>query len=121
MKKGDILTINKHDLHVKLLLRQLYAIQAKQYTGDYGAVVLLTDLEMAIKQASLTDRQREVLCLVYAADLTQSEAGASLNISQQAIEMAVKAGIRKIANVYEIWSNKGCEKQNDRRKQAMYR
>ena len=108
MKRGDVLTVNKHVLHIKVLLQQFHAFQAKQYTGDYGAIVLLTDLEIAIKQANLTHKQREVLRLVYTTDLTQKEAGAILDISQQAIDMAVKAGIRKIASVYEVWSNKGC-------------
>lgn len=112
--------VNGQFLHIKFLLRQFHTFQAKQYKGDYGAVVLLTDLEIAVKQANLTDRQRKVFRLVFVADLTQSEAGACLNISQQAIEMAVKAGIRKVADVYEIWSKKGGDEQNDKRNQDMY-
>lgn len=104
-----VLTVNRHVLYTKLLLRQVHTIQVKQFDGDYGAVVMLTDLETAIKYAKLTDKQKRVLRLVYTADLTQAEAGRYLGISQQAVDVAINGGVRKIAKIYEGWTTIGSE------------
>ena len=102
----DNLTSNKYERHIKYLLGQVHIFQMQQYQGDYGAVVILTDLETAIKSAMLTNKQREALRLVYVIDLTQGEAAIRLGVSQQAVDMAVNAGVRKIAHIYKGWAGK---------------
>lgn len=88
---------------VKRLLRDYHALKARQYDGDYDAVILLVDLERAIELAGLTERQREALRLVYIEDLIQKDAAKRLYIQQQNVAAYADRACEKIAEVYEKW------------------
>jgi DNA-directed RNA polymerase specialized sigma24 family protein len=92
---------------VKRLLRDYNALKARQYDGDYDAVILLADLETAIKRASLTDRQRQAIELVLMGDLKQKDAAKRLAISRQAVALYVDYAAKKIAEIYEEWAKAG--------------
>lgn len=89
---------------VKRLLRDYHALKARQYDGDYDAVVLLVDLERAIELAGLTERQREALRKVYEEGKTLEDAGYELGISFQAASKNINSAVKKIATVYEAWA-----------------
>lgn len=92
---------------VKRLLRDYNALKARQYAGDYDAVILLADLETAIKRAGLTDRQRQAIELVLMGDLKQKDAAKRLAISRQAVALYVDYAAKKIAEIYEEWAKAG--------------
>jgi DNA-directed RNA polymerase specialized sigma24 family protein len=92
---------------VKQLLGDYHAFKARQYLGDYEAVVVLADLAEAVKLAGLTERQRQTLALVYDEDLTQVEAGRRLGVTQQAIEYYIGEATSKIADIYYYWASHG--------------
>jgi DNA-directed RNA polymerase specialized sigma24 family protein len=92
---------------VKQLLGDYHAFKARQYLGDYEAVVVLADLAEAVRLAGLTDRQREAIELVYGEDLTQVEAGKRLGISQQAIDYYIAEATERIADIYYYWASHG--------------
>jgi predicted DNA-binding protein (UPF0251 family) len=93
---------------VKQLLGDYHAFKARQYLGDYEAVVVLADLAEAVRLAGLTERQAEALALVYDEDLTQVEAGKRMGgISKQAVEIYVSAACEKIADTYYYWASHG--------------
>jgi DNA-directed RNA polymerase specialized sigma subunit len=92
---------------VKRLLRDYNALKARQYAGDYDAVILLVDLATAIEKAGLTKRQREALTLVYFEDLSQVEAGERMGASKQTVNRLVTVATAKVARVYEEWARSG--------------
>lgn len=92
---------------VKRLLRDYNALKTRQYDGDYDAVILLVDLETAIKRAGLTDRQRQAIELVLMGDLKQKDAAKRLAISRQAVALYVDYAAKKIAEIYEEWAKAG--------------
>jgi DNA-directed RNA polymerase specialized sigma subunit len=94
-------------VQVKRLLRDYNALKARQYDGDYDAVILLADLETAIKRAGLTDRQRQAIELVLMGDLKQKDAAKRLAISRQAVALYVDYAAKKIAEIYEEWAKAG--------------
>ena len=89
---------------VKRLLRDYHALKARQYDGDYDAVILLVDLERAIELAGLTERQREALRLVYYEDLTQADAGWEMGLARETIKTYADSAIKKIAEIFEYWA-----------------
>jgi predicted DNA-binding protein YlxM (UPF0122 family) len=65
--------------------------------GDYDASILLLDLERSKREAKLTDRQIDVLFLVFELDMTQQEVAQHFNITQQGVSDHIKGAIRRIA------------------------
>lgn len=90
---------------VKKLLRDWPKLRANAIdNGDYDALVLLLDLEAAMQAARLTDKQTEVLRLVYAEDLTQAKAAELLAIEQNTISDHITVTAKNIAKVYGEWA-----------------
>jgi len=82
----------------------MHHLRSRRYeAGDYAACDILIDLETAIEKAGLTNRQRQVLRLIYEEDLTQSEAAERLMVTQEAIAKYAKATIKRITAVYRKW------------------
>ncbi|MGC4375786.1 sigma factor-like helix-turn-helix DNA-binding protein [Fictibacillus sp. Mic-4] len=96
-------------LGVSLLLRETHALIGRAYNGDYAAIDITLDLATAIERAKLTARETEALRWVYGEDLTQSEAGMLMGVSQKRIARLLDLAHVKIARVYEkwAWSNEG--------------
>lgn len=89
---------------VRLLLKETSALRSRRFNGDYAACDILIDLETAISQAGLTDRQRQALRLVFEEDLTQSEAGKRMGVQQNTVAVSLRVALKKIAAVYESWA-----------------
>jgi DNA-directed RNA polymerase specialized sigma24 family protein len=89
---------------VKALLRDYNTLHDRGYDkGDYNAVIMIVDLECAITLAGLTDRQSEILRLIYVDDRTQDDTAGALNITQQTVSEELAEAHRKIAAVYDYW------------------
>ncbi|MBO1582698.1 sigma factor-like helix-turn-helix DNA-binding protein [Bacillus sp. XF8] len=89
---------------VDLLLRHLPYMRERRYNGDYDASIILIDLETAISQADLTDRQRQVLRLVYFEDMKQRDVAISLGITAPTVNLYKRLLTQKIAAVFERWA-----------------
>lgn len=89
---------------VRLLLSEYQALKERRYLGDTAASDVLIDLDTAITRAGLTDRQRQVLRLIYVEDLTQESAGERLGIRREAVKRHISVAETKIARVYEYWA-----------------
>lgn len=66
------------------------------YEGDFNASDLIMDLELSMKKAGLSSKQKEVLDLLYYKCLTQKEAAEFLSITQQSILDRREKALRKI-------------------------
>lgn len=58
--------------------------------------VMRVDVAKLISDACLTDRQRQVIDLIYQGNETQADVGLRLNISQQAVAKHHDAALRKL-------------------------
>jgi DNA-directed RNA polymerase specialized sigma24 family protein len=92
---------------VRLLLGDYHALKLRRYNGDTSASDILIDMATAINRAGLTDRQRQALRLVYFDDLTQVDAGITMQCSKQTVNRLVDIATVKIARVYEFWARHG--------------
>lgn len=99
--------MNFYEKRVRRLLTDIHRIEQRQYfKGDYGATEDLVDLECAIEQAELTDKQAESIRLVFVKDLEQAEAAQKMDVSQPNISLHISSAIKKIAKYYET-TNEG--------------
>jgi RNA polymerase sigma factor (sigma-70 family) len=86
---------------VNAFLSNIHYIRSSAYDkGDYDAINMLIDFELAYSKITTTARQREAIQLVFFADLTQREAGEIMGISQQAVQQLIHAVVTKIAEQY---------------------
>ncbi|WP_079516544.1 sigma factor-like helix-turn-helix DNA-binding protein [Rossellomorea marisflavi] len=92
-----------HEIYVEALLEHLDGLQEKRNMGMYHLSDELLDLEHAIKDADLTDRQLAAIELYFAQGYTQHEAAPMLGVSRQMVAKHLESAIRKIANIYEQW------------------
>lgn len=98
----------KYEAIIENTLRNKHEITELSELGAKTASDILIDLENAIRSAELTERQGEVLRLLYEKDMSQSEVAYTLGIRQQAINQHKSAGIKRIVRIYEEW-----EKERD--------
>ncbi|MHA4153215.1 sigma factor-like helix-turn-helix DNA-binding protein [Bacillus cereus] len=89
---------------VDLLLRHLPYMRECRYNGDYDASIVLLDLETAISKADLTDRQRQVLQLVYFEDMKQTQVAVEMDITAPTVNLYKRLLAQKIAAVFERWA-----------------
>lgn len=87
---------------VNAFLSNLHHIRAAGFDkGDYNAIILLVDFEIAFSRVKITERQRQALHFVFFRDLTQRETGQIMGISQQAVHQLINAVVVKISEQYE--------------------
>ncbi|MDF9625230.1 sigma factor-like helix-turn-helix DNA-binding protein [Bacillus cereus] len=91
---------------IDLLLRHLPYMQERRFNGDYAAPDILIDLGTAISNADLTDRQRQVLRLVYFEDMKQRDVAISFGITAPTANLYKRLLAQKIAAVFESWARK---------------
>lgn len=95
----EVLTLPRYARHVHMTLSDLHRLRERRYSrADYGACDTLIDLERAINNADLTERQYEVLYLMYEKGWTQVEVASEFDIAQQAVSVHKNAAIKKIAD-----------------------
>jgi DNA-directed RNA polymerase specialized sigma subunit len=96
-------TLSRYEILVKALLEFNEELLERKHTGRWNLVDELVDLDHAISQAELTDKQRKIVSLSFAEGLPQKDVGRRLNCGQDVVSRQVRASIRKIAKVYENW------------------
>jgi DNA-directed RNA polymerase specialized sigma24 family protein len=96
-------TLTKYEILVKALLEFNEELLERKHTGRWNLVDELVDLDHAISQAGLTDKQRESVRLVYGENMEQQEVADRIGIGQPRVHKHIQAAIRKIAKVYENW------------------
>ncbi|WP_128896316.1 DUF134 domain-containing protein [Longirhabdus pacifica] len=89
---------------VKRLLADRYIIDERRFKGDTAASDILIDLSRAIEKANLSEKQVEVIALIYGYwQLTQREASEVMGVSQKQVWRYVQAAVEKIADVFAEW------------------
>lgn len=78
-------------------------IEESLYFSGVDKLDLLIDIELLLKEAKLTERQKEVVDLYFFNQYTQEEVSKVLGISQQAVLDHIKKIKNKIQKVIEIW------------------
>lgn len=88
---------------VKKLIKDYYNLKTMRlYSTNFELVSIIIDLDMAIANCGLTDKQKETL-LYYAKGYTESEIGVIFNTSRQNVNKTIAKGCSKIA----YYLNKG--------------
>ena len=87
----------------RALLENHDALVQRRYVGDTAASDELIDLATAIEKAGLTERQAQVIKLRYVDGWEVLDMIRLLEISQQAISLALKQAIAKIEAVFDGW------------------
>ncbi|WFP01574.1 RNA polymerase subunit sigma [Bacillus subtilis] len=90
---------------VKLLLADYQKFVSRKRCGDYDAATILIDIHKALELANLTDRQRQVIELVYFGELTQAEAGERMGIARDAVNHLLNRASEGIADIYYYWAS----------------
>jgi len=88
----------------KAILANIHALRQRRYVGDLGASDALLDFETAVRNAKLTERQKEALALVYVEDLTQEKAGKRMGVAQHSIAKLLQRSESRIDVTYNKWS-----------------
>lgn len=100
---------------VLALLNRIHHIRERRYRGDFDACILLLDLERSLEKIKLTERQKQILYLVFEKGYTQAEAGEALGITQQAVNDHILTVARKVAAY-----NRRMEKRERLRQARLY-
>ena len=95
---------NAYTDKVRRLLSQYNELKQRQYAGDYDAVDTLIDLDIAIKRAGMTNKQREAFDAVFIEGNTQKDVASRLGISEKAVSLRLAFAVTKLAGVLESWS-----------------
>src|SRR5690625_2474870 len=88
---------------VRSLLRDRHYIGSLREKGDMDAADILIDLDRAITEANITNRQAMAIAYVYGMDVTRGAAAAELGVSRQAVNGLIWAASKRIAAVYREW------------------
>ncbi|MGM0966964.1 MAG: DUF134 domain-containing protein [Bacillota bacterium] len=92
---------------IKALLADYTTLRQRRFLGDMAACDILIDLDRAIELAALTGKQYEALRLVYFDDLSQTQAGEALGVSQKNVFKNLESAVSKIADIYYYWASHG--------------
>ncbi|MGM0846872.1 MAG: LuxR C-terminal-related transcriptional regulator [Bacillota bacterium] len=92
---------------IKKVIKEFYNIKTRIETkGDFDGVILLVDLEKAIKEANLGNRQSQVLEL-NKIGYKQKEIAEMLGIDRKTVTATFNQACKKIAQVYQDWDYLG--------------
>lgn len=88
---------------LRMLLEDYYKLRERRYKGDYAICDVLLDLQLAIREAGLTDRQRLALYLTFHKQLTPDEGAEEMKITRYGFDKHVNGGLKRIAAVFQRW------------------
>ena len=81
-------------------------IEESLYFSGVDKLELLIDMDLLLKEAKLTERQKEVVELYFFNQYTQEEVSELLGVSQQAVLDHIKKTKAKIQKVVDLWREK---------------
>lgn len=90
---------------VKTLLGQYEYLESRRYAGDLVAVDTLLDLQSAIVQAKLNERQSSFIHLYYVQGYTGDEIGAMHGTSRGNVNNILRRAENRIQTIYDGWIN----------------
>lgn len=82
--------------------------EARFFASDLSISDLLVDFDYALKKA-LTDRQREIITLLYFKDMRQEDVAKLLNLRQQTVQEHSQKAIKNLATYHMILKKKEVE------------
>lgn len=89
---------------VASLLKDIHRLRERRFhAGDYSASDLLLDIQSAIDNAKLSNRQRLALYYVYELDLTQKDAAVQMTVTREAVTQLIGGAVERIAGVFSGW------------------
>lgn len=86
---------------IKFLLGAIPYYRERQYGGNYYDNDDLNDIEDAISRAGLTEKQYQVIALLFVKDMSQSAVAIHLGITQPTVNRHVDKAVAKITEAYE--------------------
>lgn len=102
MKANYDRTYNINDVIRALKNKESFELNAG-LKGNFDLLHIVIDSELALQQAELTDRQKQVIDLYWFEDRTLSDVGFILGISHQAVADSVKQVKDKLQKVLDKW------------------
>lgn len=101
LKYGDLRYLGKRKTGVDD--DDLTAVHKRRIVDSADAILnhseLSIDVQDALNNAGLTDRQRQAIGLVFFENMTQEQAGAELGVTQQAIDRYLRFALEKLRKV----------------------
>jgi DNA-directed RNA polymerase specialized sigma subunit len=89
---------------VTMLLKDLHRLRERRFhAGDFSASDLLLDIQTAIDNAKLSNRQRLALYWIYEMDLTQKDAAVQMGVTREAVTQLIGGAVERIAGVFSKW------------------
>lgn len=86
------------EIGIWMLLKYVHQIrEARFLLGDYDASILLLDFYHSYEQSKLTNKQKQVIQLVFEEDQSYGEVARYLGITVQAVQSHIMAVVKKIA------------------------
>lgn len=86
------------DAGVLALLNSLHSFEALMVArGDYDALIMLLDLERAIRECGLSYGQQRSIALVFFRDFTPKEVAVKLGVSERRVGQHIQAAASKIS------------------------
>ncbi len=83
---------------VKTIFQNWYMIREERFHGKESAMAIFTDITRATKKVGLTNKQKAAIYEFYLKGLTEQEAAANLEISQQSLNQTITKAARNIAS-----------------------
>ena len=110
MKMGGIMANNYDETYnINCVIRALRNKETFELnaglSGNFELLHTVIDSELALRQANLTERQKQVIGLYWFEDRTLSDVGAILGISYQAVADCVKQARNKLQKVLDKWGS----------------
>lgn len=70
------------------------------YNGDYDALIMLVDFEKALMESKLSEKELQVLTLVFIQDMKRVDVAKMFNVRKQTVQSWLKRAVEKIASYY---------------------
>jgi predicted DNA-binding protein YlxM (UPF0122 family) len=71
------------------------------FQGDYNALIMLVDFEIALLDSKLTERELFVLIEVFIKDIKRVDVAEKLGVTKQTIQTLITRATEKIARYYD--------------------
>lgn len=110
-------TIGKIDYSLNFMLGTMTnreKLKEGLYYSSLEQFDLLMDMELMLKKAKLTEKQRQVVGLFFFQQYTQEETAKALDISQQAVFDHLTRIKIKLRKVLELWGELDVKKFNNK-------
>jgi DNA-directed RNA polymerase specialized sigma24 family protein len=74
--------------------------ESMYFSGDYDALIMIVDFQVALLECGLTEKERTVIHLVFVQDMKRVDVAKFFNVRKQTVQNWLNRAIEKIANYY---------------------